>query len=63
MPIFENSWSDIPPDADVLIVGAGPVGLALAFKCAGQGLSVILLESGNSDEKGNRKAWLGESRS
>jgi choline dehydrogenase-like flavoprotein len=58
--IIENSRSDIPPDADVLIVGAGPVGLALAFKCAGQGLSVILLESGSSDEEGNGKAWLGD---
>ena len=58
--ILENCWSDSSPDADVLIVGAGPVGLALAFKCAGQGLSVMLLESGSSDEKGNSKAWLGD---
>ena len=60
MPIFEDAWLEIPPDANVLIVGAGPVGLALAFKCAGQGLSVVLLEFEKSDEKANGNAWLGQ---
>ncbi len=32
--------------SDVLIVGTGPVGLALAFECARLGLSVTMLESG-----------------
>lgn len=32
---------------DVCIVGAGPIGIALAFACEANGLSVLLLESGN----------------
>ena len=31
---------------DVCIVGAGPVGIALALECAGRGLSVALLDAG-----------------
>ena len=34
------------PDCDVCVVGAGPVGIALALACERQGLSVLLLESG-----------------
>lgn len=41
------SSSDCPiPRADVCVVGAGPVGLALAFKLEGLGLSVLVLEAG-----------------
>jgi choline dehydrogenase-like flavoprotein len=34
------------PDCDVCIVGAGPVGIALALACERHGLSVLVLESG-----------------
>jgi hypothetical protein len=34
------------PACDVCVVGAGPVGIALALDCARHGLSVLLLESG-----------------
>lgn len=47
--IFENAEADIPSDADVCIVGAGPVGLALALKCASLGLSAVVLEAGGSE--------------
>ena len=57
--IFENAGADIPSDADVCIVGAGPVGLALAFKCASQGLSVIIFESGNSKHVNHNETALG----
>lgn len=36
----------IPNDSDVCVVGAGPVGLALAFKLESLGLTVTLLEMG-----------------
>jgi hypothetical protein len=41
-------FSDRPqlPNADVCVVGSGPVGIALALACEVQGLSVLLLESG-----------------
>lgn len=38
------------PAADVCVVGAGPVGLALAFKLESRGLNVLLLEAGPTDE-------------
>lgn len=34
------------PDCDVCVVGAGPVGIAVALACERQGLSVLVLESG-----------------
>ena len=34
------------PDSDVCVVGAGPVGIALALACEQYGLSVLVLESG-----------------
>lgn len=34
------------PDCDVCVVGAGPVGIALALACERHGLSVLVLESG-----------------
>lgn len=40
-----SSQSEIP-DCDVCVVGAGPVGIALALACERHGLSVLLLESG-----------------
>ncbi|THK34312.1 GMC family oxidoreductase [Ensifer sp. MPMI2T] len=41
------------PVVDVCIVGAGPVGLALALSCEARGLSVILLETGALDGPSN----------
>lgn len=37
---------DTVADHDICVVGAGPVGIALALACEEQGLSVLLLESG-----------------
>jgi len=37
------------PSSDICIVGAGPVGLSLAFRCAERGLSVALVEAGSAD--------------
>jgi choline dehydrogenase-like flavoprotein len=38
---------DTIPDCDVCIVGAGPVGIALALSCEQNGMSVLVLESGH----------------
>src|SRR5262245_29093150 len=38
---------DTIPDCDVCVVGAGPVGIALALACEQNGLSVLVLESGH----------------
>jgi GMC oxidoreductase len=40
-----SDLSEIPA-CDICVVGAGPVGIALALSCARDGLSVLLLESG-----------------
>ncbi|MGI6853841.1 FAD-binding protein [Mesorhizobium sp. 1B3] len=45
-----HDWEPVPSDVDVCIVGSGPVGLALALKCANQGLSVAILEAGEERE-------------
>lgn len=37
-------------DCDVCVVGAGPVGIALALECERHGLSVLLLESGREEQ-------------
>ncbi|HUZ13466.1 MAG TPA: GMC family oxidoreductase [Caulobacteraceae bacterium] len=39
-------WSEITEPADLCIVGAGPVGLAVALACARGGLTVLVLEAG-----------------
>jgi choline dehydrogenase-like flavoprotein len=46
--IAGNENTDLPV-ADVCVIGAGPVGLALALKCEKLGLSVVLLEAGALD--------------
>jgi choline dehydrogenase-like flavoprotein len=42
------------PKADVCVVGAGPTGLALAFKLEDLGLSVLLLEAGAAPDSGSK---------
>ncbi len=38
---------DTIPDCDVCVVGAGPVGIALALACESNGMSVLMIESGH----------------
>ena len=45
--ILDDGGRGILERADVCIVGAGPVGIALALECERRGLSVTLLESGS----------------
>jgi choline dehydrogenase-like flavoprotein len=48
--------SSLPPADqiyDVCVVGAGPVGLALALEAAQQGLTVLLLDAGTEDGQGS----------
>lgn len=47
MIIEDTSHSEIPP-ADVCVVGAGPVGIAVALECEKHGLRVTVLESGRT---------------
>lgn len=44
-------WEDdrVLPEADICIVGAGPVGIACALRCSKLGLRVALIESGPVD--------------
>jgi 2-polyprenyl-6-methoxyphenol hydroxylase-like FAD-dependent oxidoreductase len=46
-----NIMSELKPDADVLIVGAGPVGLFLANECARRGLRWRLVEERASQSR------------
>lgn len=46
MIVAHETSTHQPLVADICIVGAGPVGIALALECDRLGLSVILLESG-----------------
>ena len=48
--MLKSSAEAVAADHDVCIVGAGPVGIALALACEEQGLSVLLLESGGDLE-------------
>jgi hypothetical protein len=53
------SGSSIIPD--ICIVGAGPLGIALALACRARGLTVLLLESGTEDAT-PEKAALSDAR-
>ncbi|MEJ6396203.1 GMC family oxidoreductase [Gymnodinialimonas sp. 2305UL16-5] len=44
-----SAEASAPQDYDILIVGAGPVGITLALELSGQGLRIGLLESGDTD--------------
>jgi choline dehydrogenase-like flavoprotein len=57
--IIVNAGADIPSDTDVCIAGAGPIGLALAFKCAKAGLSVLLVDAGSSEGHSRAQTGLG----
>jgi choline dehydrogenase-like flavoprotein len=37
------------PETDTCVVGAGPIGIAVALACEAQGLSVLLIESGREE--------------
>ena len=45
--IFDDAGRGIREMVDVCIVGAGPVGIALALECERRGLTVTVLESGS----------------
>lgn len=47
-----------PPTSDVCIVGAGPVGLAMALRLEAQGLSVTLLEMGQDGDMAPRQGRI-----
>jgi hypothetical protein len=53
MSILRQAVSDDGIEHDVCIVGAGPVGIALALECERHGLSVLMLEAG-----GKRASWF-----
>jgi choline dehydrogenase-like flavoprotein len=44
--IIDFREEDAPAEHDILVVGGGPVGLALALSCTARGLRVVVLESG-----------------
>lgn len=46
MPVIPASTDSLSRTRDVLIVGAGPAGIALALDCAAAGLDVLVLEEG-----------------
>ena len=50
MPIL-NSLPSSEISCDVCIIGAGPIGLALALECERSGLSVLALEAGGASEQ------------
>ncbi|MEF2070645.1 GMC family oxidoreductase [Consotaella aegiceratis] len=46
--IVEDPTANLPDHSDICIVGAGPVGLALACKLAAEGRRVLVLEAGGA---------------
>jgi glycine/D-amino acid oxidase-like deaminating enzyme len=47
---LKNAGTETTRDHDVCVVGAGPVGIALALECAARGLTVALLDAGHDRE-------------
>lgn len=48
-------------DGDVIVLGGGVVGLALAFELAGRGVGVVVVEPGGLGEPESGRAWCGGS--
>jgi 2-polyprenyl-6-methoxyphenol hydroxylase-like FAD-dependent oxidoreductase len=56
--MIENSMSALPARTDVLIVGAGPVGLALACSLSQLGIDHVLIDRNEWFQPGTRAAGL-----
>lgn len=57
--LLDPGGHDSVSPADICIVGAGPVGLALAFSCAEGGLTVTLVDSGDFGRKPGGQGLFG----
>ena len=57
-----NSFLAIPQQTDVLIVGAGPVGLALALDLGWRGISCLIVDQGAGDIEHARSGLVSSRR-
>jgi 2-polyprenyl-6-methoxyphenol hydroxylase-like FAD-dependent oxidoreductase len=48
----------LPSHTEVLIVGAGPVGLALAVSMAIRGIDAVLVDERSDAQETSRAAWV-----
>ena len=49
--------TQIPPSADIVIIGGGIVGCATAYYLAKRGSSVVVLERGGIADEQSSRAW------
>ena len=49
--------SDLPPEADAVVIGAGIIGVSTAFFLAERGLKVVLLEKGRVGAEQSSRNW------
>lgn len=56
--MISSQGAQDPPTSDVCIVGAGPVGLAMALRLEAQGISVTLLEMGQDGDMAPRQGRI-----